>query len=414
MANTVLTTSLVAKEALRILNNELGVLSTFHRAHESEFKKDVNGYLPGESISINRPADYTIRTGATMNLQDSIEGKVTLTVDTQKGVDLSFTSVDLTLEMSNFSERFIRPAIINLVNEVARDCFDSFYPLVYNWVGTPGQTLNSVTDFVKAPERLDEMAVPMADRHAVLSPADHWGMAGGQSGIFVQDIARDAIRRGSLGELGTCETWMSQVVPTHTNGTQDNTTPVIDGASQEVTYDTAKNTWTQTLITDGWDGSSTITAGTVFTIAGVNMVNPKTKANTGILQHFTVTEDVTANASAASDTTLTISPPIIVTGPHQTVDASPADDATITTFGAASTSYKQNLAYAKGAFALAMVPMEIPQGAVNVARETMDGMSIRIVPVYDGVNDVSKWRLDVLYGKKTIDPRIATRFSGTA
>jgi hypothetical protein len=38
---------------------------------------------------------------------------------------------------------------------------------------------------------------------------------------------------------------------------------------------------------------------------------------------------------------------------------------------------------------------------------------VRVIPVYDGVNDISKWRLDVLYGRKLIDPRLATRFSGT-
>ena len=51
---------------------------------------------------------------------------------------------------------------------------------------------------------------------------------------------------------------------------------------------------------------------------------------------------------------------------------------------------------------------------VEVARETYKGISARLIPYYDGVNDVSKYRLDVLYGVKTIYPDLATRLSGTA
>ena len=47
MANTSLTASVVAKEALVILENELGVLKRMYRAHESEFNNNVNGYKVG-------------------------------------------------------------------------------------------------------------------------------------------------------------------------------------------------------------------------------------------------------------------------------------------------------------------------------------------------------------------------------
>jgi len=38
---------------------------------------------------------------------------------------------------------------------------------------------------------------------------------------------------------------------------------------------------------------------------------------------------------------------------------------------------------------------------------------VRVVPTWDGVNNTSFWRLDVLYGVKAIDTRLATRLSGT-
>jgi len=68
----------------------------------------------------------------------------------------------------------------------------------------------------------------------------------------------------------------------------------------------------------------------------------------------------------------------------------------------------------KNAMSLAVVPMELPQGATNPSRQSRNGISVRVIPVYDGVSDVSKWRLDLLYGRKLIDPRLLTRLSGTA
>lgn len=415
MSNTTLTASIVAKSALAILENELGWVGKVHRAHEDEFSKSVNGYKVGDTVSIRRPADFTVRSGAEISVQDVIEGKTTLTIDKQIGVDFQFSSTDLTLKIEDLSERVIKPAMSSIVNSLSADLATVAYQGFYNWVGTAGQTVNSFADFAKGPERLDEMAVPQDGRLALLSPADHWGLLGSQTALYIQGAANSAYRNGELGMIGGVETYMSQVTPTHTRGTADNTTPLTDGNSQEVTYTTAKDTWTQSLVTDGWDSSSTLKAGDVFTIDGVYMVNPKTKATTGILQQFVITANVTANETTTADTTLTISPPIIVTGAHQTCTYSGNfDGRTITLIGTASTGYKQNMVFHKNALSLAVVPMELPAAAYGAARESYKGFSCRVIPIYDGTYDISKWRLDLLYGRRLIDPRLGTRLSGTS
>ena len=413
MANTTLTASVIAKTALPILENELGFLGKMNRAWEKEFSQDVNGYKIGASVDIRRPADFTIRSGATLSTQDVIEGKNTLTVDQQKGVDFEFTSQELTLDVAQLGERVIKPAMSALVNEIAEDVLSVAYKGFYNWAGTPGQVVNSFSDWAKGPERMDKMAIPQAGRCGVLNPSDHWGMVGSLTGLGVESAVGGALRSGRLGMIGNIDSYSSAVTPTHTVGAHGGT-PVVDGASQNVTYDTAKNTWTQSLVTDGWATSSGLKEGDVFTIAGVNMVNPKTKADTGMLQQFVLTADVTTNASAAADTNLTISPPIIASGQHQTVTAAPADNATITYLGTASTAYDQSLMFHDSAIALAMVPMVRPAGAVDVGRESRNGVSVRVIPVYDVTNDKSQWRLDVLYGRKVADPRLGLRLSGTA
>lgn len=410
MANTTLTADVVAKAALAILDNELGVVKTFHRAHEEEFSNAVNGYKVGDTISIRRPADFTIRTGATLSSQDVIEGKTTLTIDQQVGVDFQFTSSDLTLKIQDLSERVMKPAMSTIINYMASDCLTQMYYGTYNWVGNVGGTVDTFAKLAQAPLRLDVMAVPQDNRNAVLAPSDFWGLVGSQTALYIQDAAKDAYRNGSLGNVGGLDTRMNQMVPTHTVGPLGGT-PLVNGGSQAVTYDTAKNTWTQSLITDGWSASAAnrLKKGDVFTIANVFSVNPKTKATTSVLQQFVVTADVSSDGSG--NLTATISPPIITSGPYQTVNAAPADNAAITVKGTAATGYAQNLVYHKNAFALAVVPMEMPAAAYGGHRESYKGLSLRVIPIYDGTNDISKWRLDLLYGRKLIDPRLSTRLT---
>jgi hypothetical protein len=108
---------------------------------------------------------------------------------------------------------------------------------------------------------------------------------------------------------------------------------------------------------------------------------------------------------------------MIWTGAHKNVDVVGVSDLNnqgVTFLGNANTSYRQNLVFNKAAFALVSVPLESPPGATQVGRQSYKGLNVRVIPVYDGINDHSMWRLDILYGIKAVDPRRATRLSGKA
>lgn len=411
MADTLLNADIIAKEALLILKNNCVMPKLVYRAYESEFSGTINGYRKGSTISVRRPAQYTLRSGRVVDIQDTVEGKVGITVDQQHGVDVDFTHVDLSLKIDDISERVIKPAMRKIINKVDQDCA-SLYKDVWNWVGTPGQVINSFGDFYAGAIRLNDGAVPEDDRMGYMSPIDFGGMITTQTGLYMQDVAKDAYRKAKLGEIGGVDTYMSQNVQTHTVGAHGGT-PLVDGANQNVTYDSVKDTFEQTLITDGWSTSVGLKKGDVFTIAGVFAVNPETKATLTHLQQFVVKADVTTNANAANDTNLTISPPIITSGAFQTVSAVPANDAAITYLGTASTGYSQNMVFHKNAFALCMVPLEKPTNE-DCSVQTADGLSVRVWRGADIINDRSIWRLDVLYGVKTLDGRLATRLSGAA
>lgn len=412
MANSVKTIDLIAKAAVVTLENNLVMGNLVYRDYEAEFQKSINGFKVGDTVSIRKPTDFVVTDGATMTPQDVVEGSTSITVNRRKHVAFSFSSQDLTQKIDKLTERVIEPAMIQLANQVDADVM-SLYKQVPGWVGTPGQVINSYADYAKAPERMDELAVLANGRASVLSPADHWALLGSQTGLFIQDAAKSAYRQGSLGMIGGVDTNMSQNVPTHVVGVATGT-PLVQGAAQGVTYLSVKDTYTQTLNTDGWTNSTTgiLKAGDVFTITGVYAVNPVSKATLPFLRQFAVVADANSGASTGP-AALTITPPIIVSGAFQTVSNAPADDAPIQVMGTGGTGYRQNMAFHRNAFALAMAPLVNPPGAVSVSRQSYKGVSVRVIPVYDGTNDLSTWRLDILYGVKAIDPRQAVRFSGS-
>jgi len=405
MSNTTLTASIIAKAAVAILDNELVMAKKVFRGYEDDFSKKVNGYEQGETISIRKPADFIVRTGATASAQNVVEGKTSITVNKRIGVDFKFTSQELTLNIKELSERVIKNAMVQLANNMDMD-LHALYKDVPNWVGTPGQTINSFSDFSAGPQRLDEYAVDQSGRCAVLSPPDHWGLVGSQTSLYNDTINKPSYRSGSVGMVGNVDTYMSQNVATHTTGSDLSGTVGSSITTATITYDAVKDTNQQTITTS----SVSFNAGDVFTIADVYAVNPVTKASLGFLKQFTV-------VSYAADT-LVFSPAMIWTGAFKNVAVTSGvtdlNGKAITGVGTASTGYRQNMIFTEKAFALVTVPLVSPPGAVDVGRQTYKGTSVRVIPVYDGISDESMWRLDVLYGVKTVDPRQAVRISGAA
>lgn len=407
MASSLLTPSIIAKEGLMQLDNNLVAAKMVYRAYEAEFGETKIG----DTVSIRKPVKYALRSGSVAQVQDATEGKVQIRIDTQRGVDLRFPSRDLTLSIDRFAERYLKHPMIALANQVDLDIL-SLYKTVWNWVGTPGQLLSGYKSFIKAPLRLDEMAVP-SPRAACLSPADFYGMASSFTGLFMSDVAKTALEKSKLPMVGNTDCYSSQNVISHMVGAYAGN-PVISsvtGANGLTDYTTAKDTNQSTIKVDGLSAGATLHAGDVFTIAGVFAVNPVTKQVQSYLQQFVVAEPVTATGSADA---ITISPAIITSGQYQTVSEAPAANAQLAFTGAASAAYPQNLVFHENAFALCMVPMELPEGAVKKARQSYKGLSIRVICDYDIINDVNVWRLDILYGVKTIYPDLATRLSGSA
>lgn len=403
MANAIITPSVIAKEALMQLENNLVMGNNVHREYKQEFVKK------GATVSIRKPVKFVTSDGATRVNQDVEEATTPFTIDQRKHVSWKFSTQDLTLSIEEYSERYIKPAMITLGNTVDASLANLYTDFFMN-TGTPGTTPATFAALGSAAQRMDEGAIPDDGmRKLVLNPAARWSMADGLKTLNNPGMASDFVRKGLLGEVANFEIYGDQNIAQHTKGVATGT-PLVNGASQNVTYAASTNGGTsQSLVTDGWTNSTTgiLLKGDKITIAGVNAVNPVSKADLGYLQEFTVLADADSGASTGP-ATLTVSPAIITSGPFQTVTAAPADNAAITV----KASYAANLAYHKNALGLVMCPLEMPDGAAFKARESANGLSVRVVKDYDIDSDDDIIRLDILYGVKAIYPDLGTVLMG--
>ena len=391
MPNTILTPSMVTREALRVLHQKLNFVGNIVRDYDDSFAK--KGAKIGDTIKVRLPNQYTIRTGATLSAQDTTESSVSLQVATQKGVDLNFTSAELTLSLDDFSDRILQPAMSVLAANIEADALSMALD-VYQAVNNIGSaiTLNKVLTGRKALQ--DALAPADNNRTCLLNTQDNVDLIDALKGLFQDSTAiSKQYKEGIMGRTAGFDFYENTLLASQATGTAASaTTYTVNGANQ---------TGSGVIVATG---ATTFKKGDVVTFAGCNRVHPETKADTGVLQQFVVTADYAGGAG-----TLAISPAIVVTGGTQNVSASPTNGGAVTKVGGASAIYKPSLVFHKEAFAFATADLLLPQGVHFAAREVMDGVSMRIVQQYDINNDKFPCRLDVLYGYKTLRAQLAAR-----
>ena len=410
MANSLLTIGGITREAIRLFMNSNAFIGNIEKQYDNQFAK--TGAKIGQQLRIRLPNDYTVADGPALQVQDTNEQQTTITVATQRHVDTSFNSVDMTMSLDDYSEIILAPKINNLAGNVAATIMSGvtvaqgpFAGTIVN--GAEGGICNLVqnTDSLSAiisptsetwllgGATLDANSAQVQNRKAVLSPFTMARSVSSLSGLFnpATDIGRQ-YKNARVYDALNFEWFMDQTTIIHTSGSF--TAGTVNTGSQTGT----------TLVTNAITG--TLKKGDIITIAGVNAVNRVTKQDTGQLRQFVVTAD-----AATAATSLSIYPAIV--GPvngqpaqYQTVTASPINGAAISLVTPASGQYRMNFVYAKQAVTMVTADLEMPPN-VKGAREQMDGISMRAVTQYVIGTDQTADRLDILFGWLFVRPEWA-------
>lgn len=395
MPNTILTPTAVTRKALQILHQKLNFVGNINRTYDDSFAN--SGAKIGDSLKIRLPNEYTVRTGANLSAQDTSETSTTLQIATQKGVDISFSSAELTLSLDDFSSRILEPAMAVLAANIEADAL-SMYKDVYNIVDNDGNALTFL-NIMQGRKLLNDNLAPMDNNRSALLSTDHTAkLVDALKGLFQDSNAiKQQYREGMMGRTGGFDFYENTLLNNHTTGTAlKTTTYTVNGAV------TTNGSTSVTVAT----GATTFKAGDIFTVAGCFRVHPETKVSTGVLQQFVVTADYAGGAGSVS-----FAPAIFTSGGRQNVVAAGmANSSAIVKVGAGNAEQlTPSMVFHRDAFAFATADLVMPKGVDFAAREVYDGISLRTVRQYAISTDTMPCRIDVLYGYKTIRAQLAAR-----
>jgi hypothetical protein len=389
MPNTLLNVDQITNRALMILHQKLNFIGSINRDYDNSFAQE--GAKIGSTLRIRLPNQYTVRSGAALSLQDVAETNTTLAVTNQKGVDTTFSSAQLALNIFDFSQQVLEPAMAVLAANIEADAL-AMTRDVYNTVNGSGSA-QTLRNMLQARKVLKDNLAPNATYMARIDTQSNVDLVDSLKGLFQSsNKIKKQYEDGVIGETGGFEFAENTLLPSFTFGARNNaylTNAAVAQTGASLIVDTGANAMVQ---------------GDVFTIGGVFRVHPETKVSTGILQQFVVTA-----AYAGGAGTISIAPAIVASGAYQNVSAAAADNQAITFVGTASAVTQQSITYHPDAFTFATADLILPDGVHFAARKVQDGISMRVVRMYDINNDLMPCRLDVLYGFKAIRPQLACR-----
>lgn len=408
MPNTFFTPTMVSAEFLRILEQELVLGSMVGTDISSDFK------MSGDTVFVRRQMQYQ---GQDNNLdltsftEDVIEGTVPVRMDKTWSNKVTIGALERSLSFDRFSDMIIKPMARRAAERVELS-LAALYPKFYHFTGTPGTAPSTFAALANAGAYMTDVGIPVSGRMAFHPPVVGANLAGAVATTFVNSDNKTALQKAMIGMFAGFDNYATAFAPTHIVGPLGGT-PLVNGGTQAVTYETARNTWSQTLVTDGWTASAALRlrAGDTFTIPDVFSVHPGTRTSTGRLQTFTVLAD--ASSTGAGALTATISPPIITSGAFRTVTAAPADNAAITiTSGTANTAYRQSLMVDPAAITLVTRPLDIPGDAgLKTSTKTGNKVTVSCTEWTDGNTLAHNMRFDMLWGNEVTDPRRGLRLT---
>lgn len=320
------------------------------------------------------------------------------------GVDLDISTIDWTLNIDDFRQRYGQPMASQIANEIDYNFLLTSLGAYFS-VGTPGTTPgtasgeSSLSIWMKAKTALKNVGVKDDGNLHALANDNAMGqtMVGLSTLYNPKNTIEEQYRKGVIVDaLGLIF-----------NGTQNLPVLTCGDRAGTVIVATASVQGDSTLVVSGMTG--TLNAGEVIELGGtgypINHVNFQTRnaipnPRTGLYgtAQFVVTETVTS-AGASSNTTIKIAPSLIgpvagVKQQYQIVDTLPVASMQVNYLGTAGGTYPQNIVYHRDAFAAAFAKLWMPPGEAH--QEVHDGVSLRYWRQGDIENNAAFDRLDVL------------------
>lgn len=365
MGNTILTPDIIAKEALMQLESNLVMAGLVHRDYSKEF---VN---VGDTITIKKPAKFVAKNflGQTED-QELSEGKTTVKMDRYRDITVPITSKEMTLDISDFSEQVVKPAMSAIAEAVDSDILAVGIQNAGNKVSISSTPV--IKDLANIGKALDKKKAPRDSLRNLVLGVD--ALYKYNTLTEFTDLSAsgssEALRDAVIGKAYTMNTYMSQNVP----------------ASSAETVGTIT-----ALKVTGTKGGQELAATNVTPATGKFAVGDKIIINGYI---YTVSEAVTATSGSA---TVKVDEKLVETI-STAVDAMPI-------------TKEHSLGFHRNGLALVTRELELPAGAGKASIASANGLSVRVVYGYDQDTKTDRISFDIIYGVKDLNDDLLVDFA---
>ena len=365
MANTFLTSDLIAKEALVRLQNNLVMGNLVHRDFDNEFAN------VGDTIQVKVPNTFEAKDFTTeVEAQEIKESKVLVKLDKVADVTVEVSAKEMALNIQDFGQTIVQPAMEAIAQKIDAELCGLYSDIPYI-SGEAATTPAALSDIANVRKVLNENKVPLGNRRLVMDSE-------AEAKLIVLDAiagadksgTTQALREAEMGRILGFNTYADQNIKSHVKGTA-------------ATFNVAGTAGQSTLAVTTATNAHTFKKGDVISV-------------TGVAQKFAVIEDV---AVASTIATVKVSEPVK------------------TTFTAAAGTLLGNhvasLGFHRNAFGLVTRNLALPMGGgANGSIMNYGGLSIRVTSGYAMASKINTLSFDILYGCRVLDPTLAVRFLG--
>ena len=336
-----------------------------HRDYSKEFVK------VGDTITVRKPAKFVAKNFiGEVEEQDISEGSVDVKMDRYRDVTVNVTSKEMTLDIKDFSEQVITPALSAVAQAVDIDLLTVGIEKAGSKVAVSNTP--TIVDVANVAKALDKKKAPRDNNRNLVLAVDtlyKYNTLDNFAKVCYKGDS-EALKEAEIGKVYTMNTFMSQNTPENASATPGTAT------AYKVTCTKGA---TQFTVSGGAAATGTIKAGDKLIVNGYL---------------FEVAEDLTL-ASGAGTLKVTEKIPFAL---------SEATDAMII-------NKAHSLGFHRNGLALVTRQLELPQGAAKAAIASADGLAVRVVFDYDSNTKTDKISFDIIYGIKELDSDLLVDFA---
>jgi P22 coat protein - gene protein 5 len=386
--------------------NNIKFVANLNREYDDEWRNKPKGAYIGATVQARLPERVIVSEGQALQVQPLLQQTAPITLNHQFQTAMEFSSFNQTVDIADVQQHHTIPSGRALANKADTIAAAEVYKSIFHTIGTPGSNITDDVTWTDGVAKLRSVGTP-EELVGILTPTAQSKLTAANFALFGPRGQLDRnFRTGQFSgpALGVDEWYYDPNLPAHTTGNFTTSTPVTTSAGQ-----------TGSTLTISGMGTYTLNAGDTFKIAGVNEVNPLSYVDTGNLMEFTLKLTITGSSTA----TLTFDPPIITSGPLQTVTAAPANGAAILFTGAtgtvaatmATTVSKQSFVINPKAFAFVMADLteDLPGAEANRISDKDAKISMRRVAQYTITTDQIPRRIDFICGVAPVMQAFALR-----